>query len=59
MLLPATIAAISDNLGQGSARSLYKTLVVRFVPFVGWTYFVTLLLATIYYNRDTTAPVLR
>jgi hypothetical protein len=29
------------------------------VPFVGWTYFVTLLLATIYYNADTTAPVLR
>ncbi len=38
---------------------LYKSLVVRFVPFIGWTYFVTLLLATIYYNRDTTAPVLR
>jgi hypothetical protein len=29
------------------------------VPFIGWTYFVTFLLATIYMNRDTTATVLR
>ena len=59
MVLPDTVAAIAENLGKDSARVLYKTLVVRFVPFVGWTYFVTLLLATIYYNADTTAPVLR
>ncbi len=59
MVLPDTIAAIAENLGTDSMRILYKTLVVRFVPFVDWTYFVTLLLATIYYNGDTTAPVLR
>jgi hypothetical protein len=59
MVLPDTIAAIAENLGNESRRTLYKALVVRFVPFVGWTYFDTLLLATIYYNRDTTAPVLR
>jgi hypothetical protein len=59
MALPGAIAVISENLGKDSARALYKTLVVRFVPFVGWTYFVTLMLATIYYNRDTTASVLR
>jgi hypothetical protein len=58
VVLPGTVAAIGEN-GKDSARTLYKTLVVRFVPFIGWTYFVTLLLATIYYNRDTTAPVLR
>lgn len=59
MVLPSTVAAISDDLGKDAARTLYKSLVVRFVPFVGWTLFVTLLLATIYFNRDTTAPVLR
>jgi hypothetical protein len=59
IVLPDTLAVIAENLGEGSTRVLYKTLVVRFVPFVGWTYFVTLLLATIYYNADTTAPVLR
>jgi hypothetical protein len=59
MVLPGTVAAIADDLGKDAARTLYKALVVRFVPFVGWTCFVTLLLATVYYNRDTTAPVLR
>lgn len=59
MVLPSTVAAITDDLGKDARRTLYKALVVRFVPFVGWTYFVTLLLAAIYYNRDTTAPVLR
>ncbi len=56
---PETVAAIAENLGSEARRTLYQALIVRFVPFVGWTYFVTLLLATIYYNRDTTAPVLR
>jgi hypothetical protein len=59
MVLPATVAAIAYDLGKDAPTKLYKALVVRFVPFIGWTYFVTLLLATIYYNRDTTAPVLR
>jgi hypothetical protein len=59
MVRPDTIAAIAENLGNDSRRTLYKALVVYFVPFVGWTYFVMLLLATIYYTRDTTAPVLR
>ncbi len=59
MVSPGTVAAIAENLGKESTRALYKSLVVRFVPFLGWTYFDTLLLATIYYNRDTTAPVLR
>jgi hypothetical protein len=59
MVQPDTVATIAENLGPDSTHVLYKTLVVRFVPFVGWTYFVTLLLATVYYNRDTTAPILR
>ena len=59
MVLPSNVAAIADDLGNDAARTLYKSLVVRFVPFVGWTLFRHLLLATIYYNRDTTAPVLR
>jgi hypothetical protein len=59
MTRPSTIAALTDNLGKDAMRKMYKTLVVRFVPFVGWTYFVALLLVTIYFNRDTTAPVLR
>ena len=56
---PRSIAAIAEVRGQNSTRTLYKALVVRFVPFVGWTYFVALLLATIYQSRDTTAPMLR
>ncbi len=56
---PDTVAAITDNLGTGARYRLYKSLTVRFVPFIGWTYFVTYLLATIYLNRDTTATVLR
>lgn len=59
MVLPGNIAAIEENFGRNSARTLYKSLVARFVPFIGWSYFDALLLATIYYNRDTTAPVLR
>jgi hypothetical protein len=59
MTLPDNVAIISENLGPEAVRRMYKTLVVRFVPFIGWTYFVTLLLATVYYNRETTAPVLR
>ncbi|MGI8527604.1 MAG: hypothetical protein ACR2K5_15820 [Pseudolabrys sp.] len=58
MVRPGTVDAIAENLGPDSRRTLYKALTVRFVPFVGWTYFVTLLLVTIYYNRDTTAPIL-
>ena len=54
-----TVAAIGDNLGTEAVRKLYKSLTVRFVPFIGWTYFVTSLLATIYLNRDTTATILR
>jgi hypothetical protein len=56
---PETVAAITDNLGTGARYRLYKSLTVHFVPFIGWTYFVTFLLATIYLNRDTTATVLR
>jgi hypothetical protein len=59
MVQPDTVSTIAENLGPDATLVLYKTLVVRFVPFVGWTYFVTLLLATVYYNRDTTAPILR
>jgi len=59
MVLPEVVDAITDNLGTGARYRMYKTLVVRFVPFIGWTYFVTFLLATIYMNRDTTATVLR
>jgi hypothetical protein len=59
IMLPGPIAAIGENLGKDSTRTFYKAPVVRFVPFIGWTYFVTLLLATIYYNRDTTALILR
>jgi hypothetical protein len=59
LVLTSTVAAIAENLGPDSRRKLYKSLVVPFVPFIGWSYFDTLLLATIYYNRDTTAPVLR
>ena len=59
IVLPETVKAIDDNLGPGASYSLYKSLVVHFVPFVGWSYFTSYLLATIYLNRDTTATVLR
>ncbi len=59
MVSPDSVAAIIDNLGTGARYRLYKSLTLHFVPFIGWTYFVTFLLATIYLNRDTTATVLR
>jgi hypothetical protein len=59
MVLPATVAGLADSLGPDAPRTLYKSLIVRFVPFLGWCYFVSLLLATIYYNGATSAPVLR
>jgi hypothetical protein len=59
MVSPDAVAAITDNLGAGGRYRLYKALTVRFVPFIGWTYFVSFLLATIYLNRDTTATILR
>jgi len=59
LVLPDYVQTIAENLGNDARRTLYKALVVRFVPFVGWTYIDTLLLATIYYNRDTTTPILR
>jgi hypothetical protein len=59
MVSPDAVAAITDDLGTGARYRLYKSLTVRFVPFIGWTYFVTFLLATIYLNRNTTATVLR
>jgi hypothetical protein len=59
MVLPATVAGLADNLGPDAPRTLYRSLVQRFVPFLGWNYFVSLLLATIYYNGATSAPVLR
>jgi len=59
VVLPGNIAAVSDNFGQEGVYRLYKSLVLRFVPFVGWNFFDALLLATIYYNRDTTTPILR
>ena len=58
-VLPHNIAAVAENFGEEGKRRLYKSVIVRFVPFLGWTYFVTFLLATIYLNRDTTASVLR
>jgi len=57
--LPHNVAAIADNYGEEAKRRLYESLIVRFVPFIGWALFDTALLATIYYNRDTTAPILR
>jgi len=57
--LPNNVAAVKENCGEEGVYKLYKALVLRFVPFVGWSFFDTLLLATIYYNRDTTAPILR
>ena len=59
MTSPGNVAAVAENLGEPARRALYQALVVRFVPFLGWTFFDTLLLATIYYNGDTTAPILR
>jgi hypothetical protein len=59
MLLPVNVAAVTENFGDAATRRLYAAVIVRFVPFIGWTYFVALLLATIYLNRDTSAPMLR
>ena len=59
MVSAETVKAVTDNLGAGARYQLYKSLTLHFVPFIGWTYFVNYLLATIYLNRDTTATMLR
>lgn len=59
LLLPRNVAAIADHAGAGSTRTIYQALVVRFVPFIGWTLFVALLLAAIYQHRDAAGSVLR
>ena len=59
LVLPRNIAAVAAQAGPDSPRRLYKALVARFVPFVGLTLVVALLLATIYQNRDSSAPQLR
>ncbi len=55
---PRTIELLSHG-DQNRARAIYRRLVVRFVPFIGWPLFVALLLAAIYQARDTPAPMLR
>jgi hypothetical protein len=40
-------------------RSLYRVLVVSFVPFIGWSLFTARLLAITYQARDGAAPMLR
>ncbi len=59
VVLPRHVAIIAGRRGAGAARTLYQSLVVHFVPFIGWSYFTAELLAAVYLSRDTTAPVLR
>ena len=40
-------------------RSLYRTLTIWFVPFIGWPFFTARLLAIAYQARDGAAPMLR
>ena len=56
--LPRNIEVIAAGKPD-RIRAIYKVLAARFVPFVGWTLFTAQLLASIYQNRDTTAPMLR
>ena len=56
--LPRNIEVIAGGKPE-RIRAIYKVLTARFVPFVGWTLFTAQLLASIYQNRDTTAPMLR
>jgi hypothetical protein len=55
---PDTIAVLAGSTG-GSPRAIYLALIAEFVPFLGWTLMVSLILAAIYQNRDSTAPILR
>ena len=59
MVLPRTVAVLSARRGADAQRRLYRALAVRFVPFIGWSYLTAELLASVYLNRDSTAPVLR
>jgi hypothetical protein len=58
IVLPRNIERLSGG-DPTKARMVYRRLVLRFVPFIGWPLFVALLLAAVYQARDTTAPVLR
>ncbi|MBV9346793.1 MAG: hypothetical protein JOZ70_03210 [Pseudolabrys sp.] len=52
IVLPRNITAIADHAGPEARRTLYRSLVAAFVPFVGWTLFVAQVLAAIYALRD-------
>lgn len=56
--LPRNIEVIAAGKSD-RIPGIYKVLTARFVPFVGWTLFTAQLLAGIYQNRDSTAPMLR
>jgi hypothetical protein len=56
--LPRNIEVIAAGKPD-RIRSIYRVLVVKFVPFIGWTLFTAQLLASIYQSRDSTAPMLR
>jgi hypothetical protein len=58
LVLPRNIEVFAGR-GPERARAVYRSLVMWFVPFIGWSFFTARLLATIYQARDSTAPMLR
>ena len=59
IVLPRHVATLTGRRGPDAPRRLYRALAVRFVPFIGWNYTTAELLAAVYLNRDSTAPMLR
>lgn len=51
VVLPRNVEAMAGH-DRERERAIYRTLVVWFVPFVGWSFFVARLLASTYQARD-------
>jgi hypothetical protein len=58
VVLPRNVEAMAGG-NRDRQRVIYRTLVLGFVPFIGWSFFIARMLAAIYQARDAALPTLR
>ena len=58
LMLPRNVEVLVGR-SRDRTRALYRVLTIWFVPFIGWSFFTTRLLAITYQARDGAAPMLR
>jgi hypothetical protein len=58
VVLPRNVETMAGG-SRDRQRAIYRTLVLWFVPFVGWSFFIARMLAAIYQARDAALPTLR